>query len=61
MKNELKPFIEDNLNEASLIKAGIVDVLEVQKLLKLYNGSKYLYLYNRIWALALLHDFFNNN
>ena len=60
MKKDLKGYINDYLSEDVINRYGIVKVEEVQKLLKLFEMPQYEYLYNRIWALAVLHQFFAN-
>jgi len=61
MSKELKPYIYDNLSASVIDKYGIVKATEVQKLLKLFENGHYGYLYNRIWVLAILHDFLIKN
>ncbi|MDD3878144.1 MAG: asparagine synthase (glutamine-hydrolyzing) [Bacteroidales bacterium] len=61
MKKELKPYIYDNLSESVVNYYGIVKIKEVQKLLRLFETDNHAYLYNRIWVLAVLHDFLKKN
>ncbi len=58
MKKELKPYISDLLSEKIVQKHNIVNYNELKKYIKLFEDERYAYLYNRIWALAVLHDFF---
>lgn len=56
MKGPLKPWVLDTLTESRIRERGIVNPTEVQSLLqKFYNGGPD-YLYNRIWALVVLHQ-----
>jgi len=57
MKKDLKGYINDNLSKDVINRFGIVRANEVQKLLDLFEMPHYEYLYNRIWALAVLHQF----
>lgn len=57
MRHELKPFVYDNLSASNLHKFQIVKPEKLASLLSLFDKPQYAYLYNRIWALALLHDF----
>jgi hypothetical protein len=51
---ELKSTIENTLSKANVEAAGLVNYSEVKRLLAAYQGGK-SYLYNRIWALYILH------
>jgi len=57
MKNELKGFISDRLSPDMVKKHAVVNPLEVSKLTSSFEKPGQAFLYNRIWALALLHDF----
>lgn len=61
MQNELKPYIYDNLSEQVIKTHGMVEPAYVNRLLKSFESPKNTYLYNRIWALAVLHDFLSKN
>lgn len=54
MNGELKSTIENTLSKANVEAAGLVNYSEVKRLLTAYQGGK-SYLYNRIWALYILH------
>ena len=54
MNGELKSTIENTLSKANVEAAGLVNYSEVKRLLAAYQGGK-SYLYNRIWALYILH------
>ena len=56
LKGDLKYLIDENLSETSIIKTGILNFSEVQKLLNQYKSGK-SYLYNRIWNLIVLQQF----
>jgi len=57
MKNELKDYINDILSPDIIKKHGFVNQAEVNKLKELFEKPRYAFLYNRIWTLAVLHDF----
>ncbi len=59
LKNELFFLQDDYLNEKVIKETGIVKYEEVNKLKYLYNKKNHDYLYNRLWALIVLHKFFN--
>jgi len=61
MKKDLKSYVNDYLSADVINRYGIVKAKEVQKMLKLFEKPQYEYLYNRIWALAVLHQFFEKN
>lgn len=54
MNGELKSSIENTLSKANIESAGLVNYSEVKRLLDAYQGGK-SYLYNRVWALYILH------
>jgi len=54
LKNELHYLLDENLNNEVLEKFGVVDVVKTQQLIKRFEKGED-YLYNRIWALILLH------
>ena len=60
LRNELKYLIEENLSEEIVNKYEVVKYSEVEKLIKQFmNGVDYLY--NRIWALIVLHNWLRKN
>jgi len=57
LRKELKYLVEENLDEVTLKKYGIVNPAEVKELIsKFENGADYLF--NRIWLLIVLHKWF---
>lgn len=56
LSHELKDFLTDHLSEQRIKHAGIVDHRQVSKLMNDYFNGK-TYLYNRLWALLILHLF----
>ncbi|GAB3228058.1 asparagine synthase (glutamine-hydrolyzing) [Hymenobacter seoulensis] len=57
LSNELHYLIDEYLSEDTIIKVGVVSFHEVKKLVKRFdNGEKHLY--NRIWLLIVLHQWF---
>ncbi|MDR2835456.1 MAG: asparagine synthase (glutamine-hydrolyzing) [Bacteroidales bacterium] len=55
----ISDLINKYLNKKTIEKFGLVEYSEVETLItKFKNGHDYLY--NRIWALILLHKFFSN-
>ena len=60
LKNELKPMVEQYLEESLVEAAGIVNYNEVVKILKKFEKG-HDYLYNRIWVLMLLHKWMFEN
>jgi hypothetical protein len=54
MNGELKSTIENTLSKPNVEAAGLANYSEVKRLLTAYQGGK-SYLYNRIWALYILH------
>lgn len=60
LKGPLKYLIDDYLNDKVLQEVNIVDTSAVRKLLaRFHRGEDYLY--NRIWVLAVLHQWFKTN
>jgi asparagine synthase (glutamine-hydrolysing) len=60
LKNELRFLIEENLSEETITRYGIVQHKQVDMLVKEFFAGKN-YLYNRIWALIVLHKWLKNN
>jgi asparagine synthase (glutamine-hydrolysing) len=58
LKTDLKWMVDKYCSKAMVEQAGIVRYSTVKKLVCLYEGGKNDYLYNRIWALVVLHWFF---
>lgn len=60
LTDELRPLLEESLDEKSVEAAGVVNAREVSTLKKRFlNGEKYLY--NRMWNLIILHQWLNKN
>jgi len=60
LTDELRPLLEESLDEKSVEAAGVVNAREVSTLKKRFlNGEKYLY--NRMWNLIMLHQWLNKN
>lgn len=57
LKTELSWLIDTYCAKDVIEQAGIVHYKEVERLVKLYRGGKHDYLYNRIWALVVVHWF----
>lgn len=57
--NELKDLVLKTLAPERIAAAGLVHPAQVAKLLNAFYGGK-KYLYNRVWALLVLHQFYNN-
>jgi asparagine synthase (glutamine-hydrolysing) len=58
LKSDLEYLIFEYLSDKRLQQAQLVNVAYVKRLLKLYNRSGYDYLYNRVWALIVLHRWY---
>lgn len=57
LKNELKYLIDDYLNQSTVQQCGLVHYSYVEVLKnRFFKGEDYLY--NRLWALILLHKWF---
>ena len=60
LETDLSYLVENNLSKENIETAGLVHFEEVNKLLKLFrNGEGYLF--TRIWALILLHEWYKND
>lgn len=59
LNTELKSSIENVLSRSNIEAVGLVKFEEVDRLLKAYQNDK-SHLYNRIWALYILHTWFIN-
>jgi asparagine synthase (glutamine-hydrolysing) len=60
LKGDLHYLMEDFLNDHLIEEAGLLDVAFVRKLKKDFTGGKD-YLYNRLWAIIVLHKWWKNN
>lgn len=60
LQTDLSYLISDYLNSDIIARYGIVNYAEVQKLIKKFNAG-HGYLYNRLWALIVLHKFLVKN
>jgi asparagine synthase (glutamine-hydrolysing) len=56
MKGPLKPWVLDSLSRQSILKRNLVSPESVQLLLNRFYSGGSDYLYNRIWALVILHQ-----
>lgn len=54
LSKELKPLLDKYLSKQKIEFAGLVDYAMVKRLMDQYLGGK-TFLYNRIWALLVLH------
>jgi asparagine synthase (glutamine-hydrolysing) len=61
LKGPLRSWMTDSLSESALKKHGLVKPQAVRDLIKCYLEGNSDYLYNRIWALVLLHNFMEKN
>jgi asparagine synthase (glutamine-hydrolysing) len=61
LNNELKWLVDKYCSKQVIEQTGILKAAEVDKLLTLYRGGKNDYLYNRVWAITVLHWFLNEN
>jgi asparagine synthase (glutamine-hydrolysing) len=58
LRTDLGFLIDENLNQVNIEKIGIVKWSEVNSLLAKFRSGQ-SHLYNRIWLLILLHQWFN--
>lgn len=61
LKKELSWLIDTYCAKAVIEQAGVMHYDEVEKLVKLYRAGKHDYLYNRIWAIVVLHWFLHEH
>jgi asparagine synthase (glutamine-hydrolysing) len=54
LNGELKPLVSEYLNDEAVREMGVVDPAYVQRLLQAYRNGQ-TFIYNRIWALLVLH------
>ena len=60
LETDLKYLVDNNLNEETIVSAGLVRFDEVEKLLSRFKlGEEYLF--TRIWALIVLHEWVKQN
>jgi asparagine synthase (glutamine-hydrolysing) len=57
LKTDMKWLIDKYCSKQIIEEAGIVKYKEVEKMVTLYQANKHDYLYNRIWAVVVLHQF----
>lgn len=57
LKTDLKWLVDKYCSKESIEQAGIVKYEAVEKMIRLYNKGTHDYLYNRIWAVTVLHWF----
>ncbi len=60
LRRELRPLVEKYLNKQTVTDAGWVHPEYVTSLIQQYSAGK-TYLYNRIWALLVLHWWYDEN
>jgi len=60
LAKDLRPLINQYLEESLVEAAGIVNYAEVKKLINNFDKGQH-YLYNRIWVLILLHKWLFEN
>lgn len=60
LETDLKYLVDNNLSKENVESSGLVNYLEVEKLLERFkNGEGYLF--TRIWALVVLHEWYTAN
>jgi asparagine synthase (glutamine-hydrolysing) len=60
LQTDLKYLIDNNLNEETIVSVGLVKFIEVKNLLDRFElGEDYLF--TRIWALIVLHQWIKQN
>jgi asparagine synthase (glutamine-hydrolysing) len=60
LKNDLQYLIHDHLNQKVIEQHNIVNYQSVQQLLNRFQKGEN-YLYTRVWALIVLHQWLSNN
>ncbi|MDG1516787.1 MAG: asparagine synthase (glutamine-hydrolyzing) [Flavobacteriales bacterium] len=60
LETDLKFLIDNNLNKTTIESAGLVNYSEVKRLLTRFKAGEG-YLFTRVWALVILHEWFRNN
>jgi asparagine synthase (glutamine-hydrolysing) len=61
LKTDLKWLIDKYCSKQVIEEAGVVKYKEVEKMVALYQSNKHDHLYNRIWAVVVLHQFLSAN
>ena len=60
LETDLKYLIDNNLNKTTIESAGLVNYSEVKRLLTRFKAGEG-YLFTRVWALVILHEWYRNN
>ncbi|MBL4586777.1 MAG: asparagine synthase (glutamine-hydrolyzing) [Flavobacteriales bacterium] len=60
LQNDLSFLIDKNLNQKKVEETGVVNWVEVEVLLKKFRSGQ-THLYNRLWLLILLHQWFDGS
>ena len=60
LKNEVHYFVDDYLNKELINEAGLAKWAGVKKLINRFEKGED-YLYNRVWAMAILHRWMKEN
>ena len=60
LETDLKYLIDNNLSKTNIESAGLMKYEEVKKLLSRFNNGEG-YLFTRIWAVVVVHEWFNEN
>ncbi len=55
LQNDLRYLIEENLNKQVVMSVGLISYTYTSNLVDLYLNKGHHHLYNRLWALILLH------
>ncbi len=61
LSGDLAYLLDEWLNPELLKKHSVVNPKEVERYLYLFRTKNHLHLYNRLWALAVLHQFLERN
>jgi asparagine synthase (glutamine-hydrolysing) len=61
LQTDLKFLAEENLSAEAIRMTGLLDPVQVQKLLKGYYSEKKQYLYQRVWLLIVLQQWLTKN
>lgn len=60
LRGDLKFMVDDNLSKANIESAGLVNYHNVKNLLDRFNNGED-YLFTRVWALVILHEWLKHN
>ena len=60
LETDLKYLIDNNLSKENIESAGLVNYNQVEKLLKRFQSGEG-YLFTRVWALVVLHEWYRFN